>query len=841
MPIVIEPIMTLDDVEFYKYLKTKQSFFLNNIKTLVQEKTSVLANEIPKIFDTYTIHDINHSFRILQHCYHLVDDKLDELNELDIVILMYSTILHDIGMAVSNEELGEIKKPHYSYNNLKFSAMLTQRNQNEKLALQDFIRTIHADRANDYVLNDAPSKYLLPNQEFIDIREEVGKVCASHGKDFSWILKNLSSESIKGNYTYNLQFCSFLLRLGDLLDFDSNRTPPILYKMINPTGYSDTEWKQHFLIKNFQKVLPNELRQKTITIIGESEDPKVHRKFLQYTKWIENEISSIIQAQKKIPKKYYINLNPFLDIQITTKGYSFSDKKLSIDYQAITKLLMGEKIYGDRKLALREIIQNSIDACKIRLELENKKRQYGDEPFRAVIKVFIDKANDTISIKDNGLGMCMEIVNNYFLNIGKSYYTSEKFLLEEYNYKPIGNFGIGFLACFMLSDNIQIQTRYINSDNKISISLEKESEYITLKEEADVQFFGTEIFFKYNSFMKEFKDDMKQLISFLNPLFLTDDFELQIIDKDNHQTHKIFNSLELEKKELEEKEYILPINSYLKGFDGNVKIKLIEKYIQTLDDIDYIDEAYICIDQPAKDDEGATSFLQKIDNSYDLQKLHHNNQFSYIKIPIITAYHKDDYDKYIEVFNDDEDAIEKISTETESITIFYKSEDADYINYGLIDSNDSKVISMISFHDLLVYGQDVCCSTKIDDYQKQCYFHKNYYIPFNNKYSGYHLFYYGANSNIYLRNILIQNYKFRPINLTDILDIQEIKINIVNKNVIPNISRNHFDDTMDEKLNYALTKAIHLSALDHIELEPIKKEVLKNFIETYFQETTDLE
>lgn len=841
MPIIIEPIMKLEDIEFYKHLKKKESPFLHNIKELVQEKTQVLANEIPKIFDTYTIHDISHSFRILQHCYHLVEDKLDKLNELDIIILMYSAILHDIGMAVSAEELEEIKKPHYSYNNLKFSAMLTQRNQNEKLALQDFIRTIHADRANDYVLNDAQSKYLLPKQEFIDIREEVGKVCASHGKDFNWIMKNLSSETMKGSYTYNLQFCSFLLRLGDLLDFDSNRTPPILYKMINPTGYSNTEWKQHFLIKNFQKVLPNELQQKTITIIGESEDPKVHRKFLQYTKWIENEILAIIQAMKAMPKKYYINLNPFLDIQISTKGYSFSDKKLSIDYQAITKLLMGEKIYGDRKLALREIIQNSIDACKIRLELENKKSQYGDEPFRAVIKVLIDKSNDAISIKDNGLGMSMEIVNNYFLNIGRSYYTSEKFLLEEYDYKPIGNFGIGFLACFMLSDNIQIQTRYINSENKISITLEKESEYITLKEEQDVRFFGTEIFFKYNSFMKEFKDDIKQLISFLTPLFLPDNFELQVIDKDGYQTHKINNSIELEKATLNEKEYILPINSYLQGFEGSVKIKLIDKYIQTLDDIDYIDQAFICIDTPATDDEYASSCLQKIDNSYDLKKLHRNDQFSYIAIPIITEKYRDMYDNYCDVLDGDEqEVINKLSQKVDSITIFYTSEDETYTNFGIINSRYDEVISNISFHDLLDFGQDRDRSTNITIHNKKCYYNNNSYIPFGNKkYPSY--FWSDKKCNIFLRNILIQNYKFRPKNLADIFDVQEIKINILNKNVIPNISRNHFDDEMDEKLNYAITKAIHLSALDHIALEPIKKAVLKNFIDTYFKETTDLE
>ena len=521
MEIVIKPNITLKDVEFYKYLKERHSPFLTNIELIVEEKTIVLANEIPKIFDAYTIHDISHSFRILQHCYSLVYDKIDELNELDIVILIYSAILHDIGMSVSSEEKIEIQSENYSYNGLKYSAMLHQRGNNKNVAMQDFIRAIHADRSNDHIQNDHPSKYLIPNQQFIDFRNEVGMVCASHGKDFSWVLKKLSYETVKGSYTYNLQFCSYLLRLGDLLDFDCNRTPPILYKMIKPIGYSDGEWRQHFMIKNFQKVFSNEVNQKTITIIAESNDPKIHRKFLIYVKWIENEVESVINASNKMAEKYKINLNPFLDIRIDTNGYKFSDKKLSIDYYAITKLLMGEKIYGDKKLAIREIIQNSIDACKIRQEYENNKYTHGDDKFQQSIKVIIDKGNETITIKDNGMGMTPEIVNNYFLNVGKSYYTSESFLLEEYDYKPIGNFGIGFLACFMLSDEIIIETKHIDSKNKIIISLEKESEYITMGEDEDPQFTGTKIIFNYNTFLQEFENIdklalfMKVISSFL--------------------------------------------------------------------------------------------------------------------------------------------------------------------------------------------------------------------------------------------------------------------------------------------------------------------------------------
>ncbi|MDY0326782.1 MAG: ATP-binding protein [Arcobacteraceae bacterium] len=828
MEILIKPIMTLEEVEFYKYLKSIESPFLNHIEKLVEEKTIVLANEIPKVFDTYTIHDISHSFRLLQHCYSLVHDNIDELNELDIVILFFSAVLHDIGMAVSSNEIEQIQNTDYSYNGLKYSAMLKQRDGNEKVALQDFIRTIHASRANDYVQGENNTNYLLPNQQLIDFRDEVGKVCLSHGKDFSWIIKKLSSETMKGTYSYNLQFCSFLLRLGDLLDFDGNRTPPILYKMIEPIGYGGDEWKQHFMIKNFQKIHINELNQKTITIIGESIDAKIHRKFLQYLKWIENEVSSTINATKSMQKKYHLNLNPFLDIQIETKGYTFSDKKLSIDYQAITKLLMGEKIYGDKKLALREIIQNSIDACKIRQEFEKNKSQYGDDEFNQSIKIIINKIDNNIIIKDNGMGMSMEIVNNYFLNVGKSYYTSESFLLEEYAYKPIGNFGIGFLACFMLSDEVIIKTRYINSERKISIALEKESEYITISEENDVQFSGTEIIFNYMSFMEAFDNDMKKLIEFTNTLFLTDDFQINIIDFENKQTFNIESTLEINNENLKNIEYIFSISKYLNGIEGNVKIKYIDKYINNLSNIESIGSLYVY----------ENSILKKVDDNYDLSHLFNDDKFEYITIPIISDDEKENYEKYYDTFEDYEEAIDKVSDETLWITIFYNSNKIDYINNGIIESGDY-IIDEIPFDDLVEFGQDEDCKTKIYTHTVNSYY-DGCYIPFGNK-RQYFYFYSTKKQKIYLRNIFISNYTFKANNEVDIYEIEELKLNITNRNIIPSISRNDFDKETNKKLNYAINKAIHLSALDNLKLDSIKKSALKSFINSYFKETTDLE
>ena len=95
-----------------------------------------------------------------------------------------------------------------------------------------------------------------------------------------------------------------------------------------------------------------------------------------------------------------------------------------MDYAAITELLMGKNIYGDRRLGLRELIQNSIDACKLMKEVKNDYAL----PIAPSIHITISETNNYVKIWDTGIGMTLDVVKNHFLNIGKSYYKSNEYL-----------------------------------------------------------------------------------------------------------------------------------------------------------------------------------------------------------------------------------------------------------------------------------------------------------------------------------------------------------------------------------------------------------------------------
>ncbi len=176
------------------------------------------------------------------------------------------------------------------------------------------------------------------------------------------------------------------------------------------------EWKQHFIIENKEKIVLNEKTgYKNIEFYGESENPSIHRKLLKYFDNLNNELKKAVDFSEMFhDKKYLLLIKTNVQNKIRTKGFNFSDFKLTLDYKAVTNLLMGEYIYGDKKYGLRELIQNSIDACKVMQEEANGKREFLYTPYSPFINIILDQDRKQVSIFDNGKGMSLDILKNIF-------------------------------------------------------------------------------------------------------------------------------------------------------------------------------------------------------------------------------------------------------------------------------------------------------------------------------------------------------------------------------------------------------------------------------------------
>lgn len=158
-------------------------------------------------------------------------------------------------------------------------------------------------------------------------------------------------------------------------------------------------------------------------------------------------------------------------------------------------LLTGDNIYSSKVVFARELIQNSIDAISVREAKEE--REFKREIF---IELKVDENGKRyFKIIDNGTGMDRYKIERYFTSIGRSFYSGEEYEDLNISYKPISNFGIGFLSSFMVCQEIDVKTRYYldNAEGlKLHIPNYDGCFFIELESEACV---GTEIKLYLNS------------------------------------------------------------------------------------------------------------------------------------------------------------------------------------------------------------------------------------------------------------------------------------------------------------------------------------------------------
>ncbi len=115
-------------------------------------------------------------------------------------------------------------------------------------------------------------------------------------------------------------------------------------------------------------------------------------------------------------------------------------------------------IYTNKEIFLRELISNASDALDKRqfYMLTSKKKDIGKKDL--IIRIEVDKDNRTLTIKDTGIGMNKDELENNLGVIAKS--GSEEFKL---NNKPnkdiIGHFGVGFYSSFMVAKKVSVNTK----------------------------------------------------------------------------------------------------------------------------------------------------------------------------------------------------------------------------------------------------------------------------------------------------------------------------------------------------------------------------------------------
>lgn len=127
--------------------------------------------------------------------------------------------------------------------------------------------------------------------------------------------------------------------------------------------------------------------------------------------------------------------------------------------------LMINSIYTNKEIFLRELISNASDALDKRYYGSMTQKKENIDKSNLKIKISIDKDNKTLTIEDNGCGMSKEELENNLGTIAKSGSLAFKQAQEKQeNVDIIGQFGVGFYSCFMVSNEVSVISKSLDND-----------------------------------------------------------------------------------------------------------------------------------------------------------------------------------------------------------------------------------------------------------------------------------------------------------------------------------------------------------------------------------------
>lgn len=125
--------------------------------------------------------------------------------------------------------------------------------------------------------------------------------------------------------------------------------------------------------------------------------------------------------------------------------------------------LMINSIYSNSEIFLRELISNASDALDKRHFISLVDYNYINTNPR--IEIVLDKKKRTITIKDNGIGMNeVELEENLGTIAHSGSKEFKKQIEEKQGIDVIGQFGVGFYASFIVSDEVEVISKKVNED-----------------------------------------------------------------------------------------------------------------------------------------------------------------------------------------------------------------------------------------------------------------------------------------------------------------------------------------------------------------------------------------
>ena len=573
--IIKDSISELKETIIWNYLNDIDSHYAERAVSFVEYLTPILKS-IQEIFPFYTRHDTHHSYKVLNRISQVIHpDCLIKGNELglhhiDAFLLICSAYAHDLGMAVFPGEEDEL---------LQKLGILCEEDWKYNSELQAYLRNHHSERGGKFI-NQHYKNLCFPKNLVMSLH----LLMRAHNMSINELDGQLSVRFAGGDKEIDLKQLACILCVADSLEFSETRIVDGVIDMLKDKikNKEDNEYLKSYM-ENMKHVcigdslaIGNDGR---IIISGTFDDPEVLNLAHKTIDYIEDWVRKYTDIDSRAPLKRLLIQGDTIVRNLVIMDNDFVRLGIRIKKDHIINLISSNSTWNNPSVAIKELLQNSVEACRFRLFHSTTADNY-----IPLIKVTIIKEDRKILLSDNGCGMSRNIILDNFLNVGNS--RSLDLTYSNDSYKSLARFGIGFWSSFTISSNVDIVTapfEYLkqntNKSNEVdglqfSVSVSEFTDYTLFKKTSQIP--GTTITLYIKSGI-----NLDDLFIGLNNMLLCSEIPIEFWN-DNEQYHVPNNVVLPTLKEITKAKYESALYDGIKEFvyeksygDFDFKMKLL--------------------------------------------------------------------------------------------------------------------------------------------------------------------------------------------------------------------------------------------------------------------------
>lgn len=492
---------------------------VNNLRPWLDANTTVF-------FPEYTDHSFTHLNEVLATAESIItDESWSTITPEDVSAMIVSVLLHDCAMHLTEDGFYSLIKDEYKpidsryvdaepkwsvmwsdyiaeakrFNSDKLKTIFNDSQPIEdipeskidlstrhKLLIGEFVRRHHARIAHEIVFNGVPGvtgKTIKlaeePRPRFLDL---CGFIAKSHNMSLRRAVDALDTKKKREHLNCHVPFLMSVLRISDYIQVQATRAP---YQLLNVTSLispiSRGEWKKHDAILEINHADED---PEALFIDAEPQDALIFEDLRWLFSDIQRELDGVWAVLGEVYGRFDKMAN--LGINIRRLRSSLDDineytKKKRPDFipkvlkfrtadSEMMELLIAP-LYGNKpEIGIRELVQNAVDACLERDDIVSKNNISFEnhEDYDVCVSVIEHENYGEVIVEDYGIGMTLDTIENYFLNIGASFRNSDRWKKTHEtdgssDIHRTGRFGIGLLAAYLLGDELNVETRNIKS------------------------------------------------------------------------------------------------------------------------------------------------------------------------------------------------------------------------------------------------------------------------------------------------------------------------------------------------------------------------------------------